>query len=120
MRRRFAPEFVNRIDRVVTYKPLANEDLARILEHLLADFQRHIEARLGARGFRIEMSARGRRWLLKKGASDEYGARELKRTIHRHLMQPLAARVASGLIPPGSLVRVEPREDKLVLLTGPA
>ncbi len=120
VRRRFAPEFVNRIDRVVTYKPLGAEDLARILEHLLADFQRHIDARLGPRGFQVEMSARGRRWLLKKGASDEYGARELKRTIHRHLMQPLAARVAGGLIPPGSIVRVEVREDKLVLVTEPA
>jgi len=40
----------------------------------------------------------------------------LKRTLHRHLIQPLAARVASGDIPPGSIVRIEPREDRLLLI----
>ncbi len=116
VRRRFAPEFVNRIDRVVTYKPLSSDDLSRILDQLLVDVQRLIDNRLGLRGFGLDVTARGRRWLLKKGSSDEYGARELKRTIHRHLIQPLAARVAAGAIPPGSVVRIEPRDDRLLLI----
>ncbi len=116
VRRRFSPEFINRIDKIVTYKPLTNEDLSKILDHILVEFQRLIDNRLGPRGFGLDLTARGRRWLLKKGASQEYGARELKRTIHRHVIQPLAVSVAKGAIRPGSVVRIEPREDKLLIL----
>ena len=116
VRRRFSPEFVNRIDKVVTYKPLTNDDLAKILDHLLVEFQRLIDNRLGVRGFVLSLTPRGRKWLLKKGASQEYGARELKRTIHRHVIQPLAASVAKGTVRPGTIVRMDPREDKLVIL----
>jgi len=119
VQRRFTPEFVNRIDKVVTYKPLSGEDLAQILEHVLADFQRHVDHRLGSRGFQIEVSARAKRWLVKKGTSEEYGARELKRTVHRHIIQQLAMLVTSGLVPPGGRVRVEAREDRLVLVPEP-
>ncbi|HLJ45727.1 MAG TPA: AAA family ATPase [Bryobacteraceae bacterium] len=107
VRRRFSPEFVNRIDAVVTYQPLTAESLALILDQQLRDLQEHIIARLGDRSFHLEVPTRTRRFLLKRGASIEYGARELKRTIHRELLQPLARMVANHEIHPGETVRVE-------------
>jgi CheY-like chemotaxis protein len=117
VRKRFSPEFINRIDAVVTYHPLAEASLTAILDQHIAELQHHVNARLGHRCFQIEVSAESRRFLLRKGTSPEYGARELKRTIHRHLTQPLATLVARSQVAPGSLVRVESQEgvDGLIL-----
>lgn len=108
LRRMFSPEFVNRIDVVITYQPLDAEALAAILEQQLAELQRHLNFRLGERAFALEVAPESRQWLLARGTSAEHGARELKRTLHRHLMQPLASLVAAGRIDPGVKVRVEP------------
>lgn len=117
VRRRYSPEFVNRIDAVLTYDPLGPEAIATILDQHLRELQRHIETRLGGRAFRIEVPEASRRFLLDRGVSLEYGARELRRTIHRCLMEPLAALVASGEVLPGAVVRAEPAEaeQKLAL-----
>jgi len=108
VRRMFSPEFVNRIDAVITYQPLDAEALASILEQQLAELQRHLCYRLGERAFALEVTPESREWLLRRGTSPEHGARELKRTLHRHLMQPLAAQVAAGKIEPGARLRIEP------------
>ena len=81
--------------------------LAEILDHHLGELQRHVHRRLGERSFEIEVSQAARQLLLGKGASVEYGARELKRTIHRMLTQPLATLVADRRVPPGGRVNVE-------------
>jgi ATP-dependent Clp protease ATP-binding subunit ClpA len=117
VRKKFSPEFVNRIDSVVTYQPLDSAALIAILDQQLEEIQNHIERRLGDRAFRIEVPSRSRRLLLEKGTSVEYGARELKRLLHRQLMQPLAAMVAAGEVNPGATVRAEiaPCREKLLL-----
>ncbi|MGA2595640.1 MAG: AAA family ATPase [Bryobacteraceae bacterium] len=107
VRKRFSPEFVNRLDAVITYRPLTPESLARILDQHLEDFQEHIENRLGDRSFLLDVPARTKKFLLKSGTSEEYGARELKRTLQRHLVQPLARLVSAGTITPGEVIRAE-------------
>jgi ATP-dependent Clp protease ATP-binding subunit ClpA len=107
VRRKFSPEFVNRIDAVLTYQPLDAVAMAVIVDQQVADLERHIENRLAERAFGLEIGAEVREWLLKKGTSEEYGARELKRTIVRSLTQPLAAMVAGGMIEPGAVVLVK-------------
>jgi len=107
VRRHFAPEFVNRIDTIVTYQPLSEEALAEIVDLQIAALEFHIENRLGERAFELDVSAAARRFLLDKGTSSEYGARELKRTILRELTQPLAAMVANGEVPAEALVRAD-------------
>ncbi|HLH44762.1 MAG TPA: AAA family ATPase [Bryobacteraceae bacterium] len=107
VRRKFSPEFVNRIDVVIAYQPLARESLMAILGQQLTALERHIRNRLEERAFELDVAAEARAWLLRKGTSSEYGARELKRTILRHLTQPLAAMVESGKIAPGSAVKVD-------------
>jgi ATP-dependent Clp protease ATP-binding subunit ClpA len=107
VRRKFSPEFVNRIDAVITYLPLESPSLRVILDQLLEALQDHIDRRLDDRAFDLELTAEAREFLLAKGTSKEYGARELKRTILRHLTQPLAALVDRGGVEPESTVRVE-------------
>lgn len=117
MRKNFSPEFINRIDAVVTYHPLDSFALKAILDQQIEDLQEHLQRRLGERAFQIEVPARSRRFLLEKGTSAEYGARELKRTLQRQLIQPLAAMLTGGDINPGAFVRAEvsPGKEKLVL-----
>jgi len=107
VRKRFAPEFVNRLDVVITYQPLDAAALATILDQHVAELQQHVHTRLGGRSFEIDMTAAARRFLLEVGTSAVYGAREIKRTIHRHLTQPLAAMVAAGQIAPGATVHID-------------
>jgi ATP-dependent Clp protease ATP-binding subunit ClpA len=122
VRKTFSPEFVNRIDSVVTYQPLDSAALTAILDQHIVDLQDHVDRRLGDRAFRLEVPMRSRRFLLEKGTSAEYGARELKRVLHSQLMQPLVSMVTSGEINPGASVRAElaPCKEKLVLRTSDA
>ena len=107
VRRKFSPEFVNRIDGVITYQPLSAESLEIIFDQQIAALEKHIHVRLQERAFTLELSEQARGLLLRLGTSAEFGARELKRTILRKLTQPLAAMLESGRIPPESCVRVE-------------
>jgi len=111
VRRKFSPEFVNRIDAVITYQPLRAPALAIIVDQQLEALERHIGNRLLERAFELEVDDSAREFLLRKGTSDEYGARELKRVILRHLTQPLAAMVACGAILPADMVHIEVSED---------
>ncbi len=115
-RRQFTPEFMNRIDASITYEPLGQDSLQVILDQHLSDLQIHILHRLGARGFRLHVPKESRRFLLKRGTSAEYGAREIKRTLHRHLTQPLSSMIAEGLIEPGGAVHAELSSDKEELI----
>jgi ATP-dependent Clp protease ATP-binding subunit ClpA len=112
VRKRFSPEFVNRIDCIITYQPLTPEALSAILDHQITDLQSHVNTRLGTRSFTLEVPEPARQFLLDKGTSPEYGARELNRTIHRFLTQPLATMVATNQVNPGAQVLVEVAEGK--------
>jgi CheY-like chemotaxis protein len=111
VQRHFSPEFVNRIDAVITYRPLGSESLVAILEQHVVELQHHVQSRLGSRSFDIDVAPAARFFMLEKGTSMEYGARELRRMIHLHLTQPLAAMVANGEVTPGARVTVDLHED---------
>lgn len=116
VRKKFSPEFVNRIDAIVTYQPLDTSAIETILDHDIRMLQTHVNSRLGDRCFEIDVSPEGRQLLLQKGVSEEYGARELKRTIHRELTQPLATMVARGEIQAGAQVNVSVGKDGTELI----
>jgi len=115
VRRKFSPEFVNRIDAVITYQPLGAKSLAAIVDQQIEALELHIARRLMERAFELDVSDGARAFLLKKGTSQEYGARELKRIILRHLTQPLAAMVSAGAILPGDVVHIEVSGEGLTL-----
>ncbi len=120
VKRKFAPEFVNRIDGVITYQPLDADALEVILDQQIAALERHIANRLEERAFTLELDPSARKFLLARGTSSEYGARELKRTILRKLTQPLAAMVEANQIAPESAVQVgyEGDGEYLTICTG--
>ncbi len=97
VRRRFSPEFVNRIDRTITYHPLDHDAIQEILGLQLHSLNTLLADRLGASAFQVILSPAARRFLVDHGTSAIYGARELKRTIHRHIIQPVAQLVLRRL-----------------------
>jgi ATP-dependent Clp protease ATP-binding subunit ClpA/CheY-like chemotaxis protein len=117
VRKRFTPEFVNRLDAIVTYDPLGDAALEQILGQHLDELQQHLDTRLGERSFELTVTGPACRFLLAKGSSTEYGARELKRTIHRYLVSRLASSVAAGEVPPGAHVHADLNDagDDLIL-----
>src|SRR5207253_762678 len=74
VRKRFSPEFVNRIDVVITYRPLDEEALRSILDHQIHELQEHVNACLADRWFEIEVPEETRQFFLQQGTSVEYGA----------------------------------------------
>ncbi|MGC2659126.1 MAG: AAA family ATPase [Bryobacteraceae bacterium] len=116
VRHKFSPEFVNRIDSVITYQPLNREACSQILDHIFEGFARLIHTRLGPRAFRLQCTQSGRNLLLEQGVSVEFGARELKRTVQRNFIQPVAALVSQGQIPPASTVILDGRNGEFSIL----
>src|SRR6266550_4474467 len=72
VRKRFSPEFVNRIDCIITYQPLTPESLSAILDQQIVDLQNHVNTRLGNRSFMLDVPFETRQYLLRKGTSSEY------------------------------------------------
>jgi ATP-dependent Clp protease ATP-binding subunit ClpA len=116
VKRKFSPEFVNRIDSVITYKPLDRAACESILEHIFANFARMIQTRLGLRAFKLQCTPAGRNLLLEVGISVEFGARELKRTVQRNFIQPVSALVAQSKVPPGSTVILDAKGGEFTIL----
>ena len=106
VRKSFTPEFINRLDSTVTYEPLTAAALNQILDLQLAGLDAHIRNRMGLRSFTVEVRPEARAFLLERGVSAHFGARELKRTIHRQILQPLASFILAGRIRPASYVRI--------------
>ena len=114
-RRRFTPEFVNRLDRIVVFKQLGAEELRSILDIELDLVRQRIEG-TGGMPFSVHVGEIAREFLLKEGTDSRYGARHLKRAIERLLVQPLSNLMASGQIQRGDSIRVSHREDSSTLL----
>jgi len=106
-RRKFTPEFMNRIDKVVVFKTLRPEHLQQILEIELGMVQQRILMASAANQFVFNCTAKVKSYLLQEGADPKYGARHLKRAIERHLVFPLANLVATGQVKLGDFIRVD-------------
>src|SRR6476646_11269891 len=106
-RRKFTPEFMNRIDKVVVFKTLRPEHLTQILEIELGMVQQRILMASAANQFVFNCTPKVTNYLLHEGTDPRYGARHLKRAIERHLVFPMANLVATGQIRLGDFVRVD-------------
>jgi ATP-dependent Clp protease ATP-binding subunit ClpB len=105
-RRKFSPEFMNRLDKVVVFHPLKREQLEEVLAIELGHVQeRVLETAKGQFLFRVTES--GREFLLAEGTDQRYGARHLKRAIERHVVYPLANLLATEQVHLGDLVRID-------------
>jgi ATP-dependent Clp protease ATP-binding subunit ClpB len=105
-KRKFAPEFINRIDKAVVFHPLRVEQLEQILEIELGMVQQRVlEAAKGRFLFRVMPAAR--EFLLREGTDLKYGARHLKRAIERHVVYPLASLLATEQVSLGDVLWID-------------
>jgi ATP-dependent Clp protease ATP-binding subunit ClpA len=105
-KRKFAPEFMNRIDKTVVFHPLRSAQLEQILEIELAMIQQRVlDTARGRFLFRIKPAAKD--FLLREGTDMKYGARHLKRAIERHLVYPLASLLATQQVCLGDVISID-------------
>jgi ATP-dependent Clp protease ATP-binding subunit ClpB len=105
-RRKFSPEFMNRLDKVVVFHPLKPEDLDEVLEIELSNVQRRVLDK-ATRPFLFRITEEGRAFLLQEGTDQRYGARHLKRAIERHVVYPIARLLATSQVHQGDMLVID-------------
>jgi ATP-dependent Clp protease ATP-binding subunit ClpA len=117
-RRKFTPEFINRIDKIVTFRPLGTEQLRKILDIELGLVQKRIFTTSPERSFVFQATDEAKSFLLEQGIDIKYGARHLKRAIERLLVQPMSNLIASDQVRGGDCIRIDfdPSCDSLTFL----
>jgi ATP-dependent Clp protease ATP-binding subunit ClpB len=106
-RRKFSPEFMNRIDKVIVFRALSRENMEKILDIELGLVQQRIIGATGGRQFVFRCTPAAREFLLQEGTDIKFGARHLKRAIERHLVFPISNLVATEQIQLGDLITVD-------------
>jgi ATP-dependent Clp protease ATP-binding subunit ClpA len=110
-KRKFSPEFMNRIDKVVVFRALNEGDLRQILEIELKEVQERIIVSQMNRQFVFRCTDETKEFLLREGTDLKYGARHLKRAIERHLVFPLSNLIATGQINQADTIKVDLNPD---------
>jgi ATP-dependent Clp protease ATP-binding subunit ClpA len=114
-RRKFTPEFINRLDKIVVFKPLGGDELSKILDIELEAVQQRVRSAAADKPFQVNVSDSARELLLREGTDSRYGARHLKRAIERLLVQPLSNLIASGQIHDGDSILVSQENESCSL-----
>jgi ATP-dependent Clp protease ATP-binding subunit ClpB len=117
LREHFRPEFLNRVDEIIVFRPLDEEQLTEIVGLLLAG----VQARLADSGIGLELTDAARAYVAREGYDPTYGARPLRRAIQRAIENPLAKAVLSGEYTRGDMVLIDVKDGALVIENaGPA
>jgi ATP-dependent Clp protease ATP-binding subunit ClpC len=108
----FRPEFLNRIDEIITFSPLSEEQMAEIVDLQMKE----VQERLGERGLNVELTPAARDWLAKEGFDPAFGARPLRRALQKHVESPLSVSLLGGHFSEGNtiIVDVDESQDKLI------
>jgi ATP-dependent Clp protease ATP-binding subunit ClpB len=116
-RRKFSPEFMNRLDKVVVFHPLKREELDEVLEIELRNVQKRV-LDAATRTFLFRITEEGRAFLLQEGTDQRYGARHLKRAIERYVVYPIARLLATAQVHQGDALVIDHHlgEEGLVFL----
>src|SRR5690606_32719528 len=114
LRNHFRPEFLNRIDEIVIFHALTREHLAQIVDIQL----RQVQGRLADRNIDLQVTQRAKEWLADRGYDPVFGARPLKRTIQRELLDRLAKSLLAGKIHEGDTVTVDVGPDGELTIEG--
>jgi ATP-dependent Clp protease ATP-binding subunit ClpB len=109
----FRPEFLNRIDEIITFHRLDQSHMREIIEIQL----RRIQERLAAKRIKIELTDRVKDYLAREGYDEEFGARPLKRTLQTRLLDPLSLHILSGRVKENDTVVVDLKDNELVFQT---
>jgi len=109
MKKTFRPEFINRIDEIIVFHELTEEQLRSIVDLLVKDLQE----RLADRKLEVELTEGASAWLAKEGYDPMYGARPLRRAIERYVENPLSTKLLKGEFSPGDTIVVDLGDDGL-------
>jgi ATP-dependent Clp protease ATP-binding subunit ClpC len=109
MKKTFRPEFINRIDEILVFHQLTEEQLRNIVDLMVKDLQ----GRLADRKLNIELTEEAKSWLVKEGYDPVYGARPLRRAVERYVENPLSAKILQGEFSEGDAVIVDLGDDGL-------
>lgn len=110
LKKTFRPEFLNRVDDIIIFHPLNEENLKKIVDLLVKE----VEKLLADRAIALELTDEAREWVFRKEYDPEYGARPLRRAIQRYIENPLSSKIISGEVKDGDRVRVSVDRDTLV------
>jgi ATP-dependent Clp protease ATP-binding subunit ClpA len=105
----FSPEFRNRLDDIITFKPLTPE----IMERIVDKFIQELNDQLASKKASVSLSSAARRWLARKGHDPQYGARPLTRLMQTEIKDPLSDEILFGKLEKGGQVLIDVVEDKL-------
>ena len=109
LKSKFRPEFLNRLDEIVFYKPLTKENIVKIID-LQMDA---LNARLADKQLRCELTPEAKQFIIDAAYDPQYGARPLRRYLQHTVETLLARRIVEGNVSPGATLRVEVRDDAL-------
>jgi ATP-dependent Clp protease ATP-binding subunit ClpB len=109
LRRHLRPEFLNRIDEVIVFRPLGLDEIKQVVDIQAA----HLRKRLAEKRIGLELADGAKALLAREGFDPVFGARPLKRTLQRQVQDPLALKLLEGELLPGDTVRVDARGDEL-------
>ena len=113
VKKTFRPEFINRIDEIIVFHELTEEQLRSIVNLMLEDLQK----RLSERKLGVELTEAAKSWLAKEGYDPIYGARPLRRVIERHVENPLSTKLLRGELNEGDTVVVDLSDEGLTFTT---
>ncbi len=111
LKQSFRPEFLNRLDEIVFYKPLKKNEISKILELLISD----LEKRLEDKHIKLELSENAKKYLINNGYDEVYGARPLKRFVQKKLETLIAKKILTGKILPNSTVKIDCEDNELAI-----
>jgi len=109
LKKTFRPEFLNRIEDTITFHPLSQEDIVKIVELMTYDLQK----RLNDLGISFELTPEAKQWLATDGFDPIYGARPLRRSLQRHLENPLSKSILSGAVKRGDALCISESDGAL-------
>ncbi len=114
LRRHFRPEFINRIDDIIPFYPLLNEDVRSILRLEI----NAVRGRLQEKQLKLRMYQRAYEYLMTRGYSNEFGARELRRIVDQEITTPMSDLILRGKFNAGDVINIMVENDKLVFVKG--
>ena len=110
LREHFRPEFLNRVDEIIVFKPLSDAQLTQIVGLMLTGIRRRLEDAQ----IHVELTDAATTLIAKEGYDPTYGARPLRRAIQREVENPLAKRILGGEFVPGDTIRIDARDGQIV------
>ena len=113
VKRTFRPEFLNRVDEIIVFHELTEEQLRSVVELMVRDLAKRLEERK----VEIELTDKAKSWLAKEGFDPIYGARPLRRAIERYVENPLSTMILKGEFGAGDRVLVDLGQDGLTFKT---